>query len=130
MNTKKGRCLCGRTTFEYHGEENWCGYCHCESCRRNTSSPVTVFIGVPREAYRYTGLEPAQYESSAGVRRHFCSHCGTPMAFDADRYPHEIHFYLASLEDPEIVTPSSHVHYDERLSWLQIDDDLSKKKIS
>ena len=125
---KKGRCLCGKTKFEYQGDELWCGYCHCESCRRNTSSPVTVFIGVPRSAYRYTAEEPGIYESSAGVRRHFCKHCGTPMAFDADRYPDEIHFYVASLDDPQAITPSFHCHYDERLSWLSIADDLSKKK--
>ena len=125
---KKGRCLCGETRFEYQGNELWCGYCHCDSCRRNTSSPVTVFIGVSRSAYRYTGLKPGIYESSEGVRRHFCKKCGTPMAFDADRYPHEIHFYVASLEDPEAQVPQFHCHYDERLSWLEIVDNLSKTK--
>ena len=125
---KNGRCLCGETKFEYHGDELWVGYCHCESCRRNTSSPVTVFMGVPRSAYHYTGLEPGMYESSRGVRRHFCKNCGTPMAFDADRYPDEIHFYVASLDDPESLAPEFHCHYDERLSWLEISDDLKKTK--
>ena len=125
---KKGRCLCGKTSFEYQGDALWCGYCHCESCRRHTASPVTVFIGVPRSAYRYTGLEPGIYESSEGVRRHFCKNCGTPMAFDADRYVDEIHFYIVSLDEPESLAPEFHCHYDERLSWLDISDELAKDK--
>ena len=99
--THKGRCLCGAVEFEFEGKPNWVAYCHCESCRRNTSSPTTTFIGVGRDNYRFTKGETAFYESSPGVRRHFCATCGTPMAFDADHYPEEIHFYLASLLDPE-----------------------------
>jgi hypothetical protein len=112
MNIKRGRCLCSKTTFEYTGSENWCGHCHCESCRRNTSSAFTTFFGVPREAYHFTGAKPGVYESSKGVRRLFCTHCGTPMAFDADRYPNEI----------------LHLHFDERLSWTDIGDDLPRSE--
>ena len=68
---KTGRCLCGKTRFEYHGAELWCGYCHCESCRRHTSSPVTVFMGVPRNAYAYTGLEPGIYVSVCVFKARF-----------------------------------------------------------
>ena len=38
----KGRCLCGAVEFEFEGKPNWVAYCHCESCRRNTSSPTTT----------------------------------------------------------------------------------------
>jgi hypothetical protein len=126
MSTRSGRCLCGAVTFEYEGSENWRGYCHCESCRRNTSSPVTAFFGVPRTAYRFTGAAPAAYESSPGVRRLFCRRCGTPMAYDADRFPDEIHFYAASLSDPKNFSPQAHFHYAERLPWLELKDDLPK----
>jgi|TARA_B100000809_G_C14881704_1_gene439425 hypothetical protein len=128
MNIKRGRCLCSKTTFEYTGSENWCGHCHCESCRRNTSSAFTTFFGVPREAYHFTGAKPGVYESSKGVRRLFCTHCGTPMAFDADRYPNEILFYVVSLENPEELAPSFHLHFDERLSWTDIGDDLPRSE--
>ena len=55
MTVTKGRCLCGRVSFEYHGPEIWRGHCHCESCRRNTSSPFTTWFGVSNSAYRFTG---------------------------------------------------------------------------
>jgi len=126
MTTTSGRCLCGDVTFEYDGEELWRAYCHCESCRRNTSSPVTAFLGVPRRACRFTGKAPAAYQSSPGVRRLFCGRCGSPMAYQSDRYPEEIHLYAASLDAPEAYRPEGHVHCSERLSWFDVKDSLPR----
>ncbi len=126
MSVKKRRCLCGAVSFEYEGPENWRAHCHCESCRRNTSSPFTTWLGVPVSAYRFTGSQPHVYESSPGARRLFCHVCGTPMAFETDRYPDEIHFYAASLEHPEAFEPEYHVHVDERLPWIKLSDGLPR----
>ncbi|MEM7292200.1 MAG: GFA family protein [Pseudomonadota bacterium] len=126
MTVKRGRCMCGRVTFEYIGPENWCGNCHCESCRRNTSSPYTTFFGVPNEAYRFTGETPKTYRSSPGVRRLFCGNCGSPIAYESDRFPDEIHFYVAGMENPEDYRPTHHVFYTEKLSWVEVGDDLPK----
>lgn len=126
MTITRGRCLCGSVTYEYSGPENWRGHCHCESCRRNTSSPFTTFFGVPNEAYRFTGEKPSIYESSPGVRRLFCGKCGTPMAYDSDRFTDEIHFYAASLEDSSGFKPGFHVHCAERVPWIELADDLPK----
>lgn len=122
----RGHCLCGAVRFEYAGPENWRGHCHCESCRRNTSAPFTSFLAVPNAAFRWTGAAPAVYESSPGVRRLFCGRCGSPMAFEADRYSHEIHLYAASLEDPAGYVPDFHVHWAERVPWIALSDDLKK----
>lgn len=123
---QRGHCLCGEVTYEYEGPENWRAHCHCESCRRNTSSAFTTFMGVPRSACRFTGRPLSVYVSSPGVRRLFCSNCGTPMAYETDRYPDEIHLYAASLENPENFEPRFHVHYAERLSWADINDGLRR----
>lgn len=124
MDVKKGRCMCGRVAFECRGPVNWCGHCHCASCRRNTSSPFTTWFGVPTVSCRFTGGEPSAYSSSPGVRRLFCSSCGTPIAFESARWPDEIHFYAAILENPEDVTPQFHVHVAEKLPWIKIADGL------
>ncbi|WP_282607284.1 GFA family protein [Pelagibius sp. Alg239-R121] len=126
MSKKRGHCLCGQVSFEYDGPENWRGHCHCESCRRNTSSAFSTFMGVPCKTSRFTGAVPAVYESSPGVRRLFCANCGTPMAYESDRYPDEIHFYAASLENPGDFEPDFHVHFAERLPWADINDGLPR----
>lgn len=126
MSVTRGRCLCGKVAYEFEGDVNWCGHCHCESCRRNTSSVVATFIGVPRAAFRFTGAEPKAYISSKGVRRLFCPHCGSPIAYDADAYPDEIHFYIGTLEHPQDRPPHFHVFHDEKLPWFEINDDLPR----
>jgi len=124
MTGRKGRCLCGAVRFEYQGPENWIGHCHCESCRRNCSAPFTTFVGVPRAALRMTGETPAAYGSSPGVRRLYCPRCGAPVAYDADKYPDEIHLYLAALEDASGLAPQFHVFVGEKVPWITLGDDL------
>ena len=60
------------------------------------------------------------------MRRLFCANCGTPMAYEADRFPGEIHFYAASLEDSRDFAPQHHVHWAERVPWIALADDLPK----
>ncbi len=122
----KGHCLCGAVSYAYSGEVNWRGHCHCESCRRNCSAPMTTFFGVNNAQWEWTGAEPQVYQSSAKVRRYFCGACGTPMAYFSDQFPHETHFYAASLEHPEDFAPTVHFFYGEKLPWLHIGDDLKK----
>ena len=126
MSVKRGRCLCGAVSYEYEGPENWRAHCHCESCRRCVSSPFTTFMGVPNEAFRFTGKAPRTYVSSPGVRRLFCGDCGSPMAYEADRFPNEIHLYAASLERPESFEPTAHVHVAEQLPWIHLADGLPR----
>ena len=48
------------------------------------------------------------------------------MAYEADRFPDEIHFYAASLEDSRDFAPQHHVHWSERVPWIALADDLPK----
>lgn len=126
MAETHGRCLCGDVTYVFRGAPKWQAYCHCESCRRSTSAPVAAFLGVARGAFRFTGKAPAAYPSSPGVRRLFCARCGSPTAYESERWPDEIHLYAASLVDPEAYRPQGHVHAAERLSWFDVKDDLPR----
>lgn len=125
--TVTGHCLCGATTFAYDGPENWRGFCHCESCRRATSSPMTAYLGVPNGAWRWTGVAPRSYQSSPGTSWLSCATCGSLVAYDSDRYPEEIHFLAALLDEPAAFAPQAHFHWDEHLPWLHLSDDLPKK---
>lgn len=124
--SRRGHCLCGSISFAYRGEPLWVAYCHCESCRRGTASPVTTFVGVASDGFRWTQGAPTLFESSPGVRRRFCGRCGTPLAYEADRYPGEVHLYAATLDDPEAVRPTGHVHTAERIAWFEVHDDLPR----
>lgn len=119
-----GHCLCGLVRYVFDGPPDWQAHCHCESCRRATSSPFTSYFGVSHGQWRWAGIEPAVHVSSPGVRRHFCPRCATPLAYEGARWSHEIHFFAASLDDPAAYRPTVHVNWNERLPWVAICDGL------
>jgi hypothetical protein len=82
-----GHCLCGAIQYEYDGEPLDVIHCHCDSCRRQTSSSVATFVMVPKTALRLTHGQPKEFASSPGVRRSFCGECGSPIAYRTDRRP-------------------------------------------
>lgn len=128
MGSGQGRCLCGAVHYKFDTRAVlWRGHCHCESCRRATSSPVTTFFGVRRSAWRWIG-QPARYASSPGVERFFCPRCGSQLAYCTDDLPEEIHGYAASLEAPQDFAPEVHFHSEEALPWLTIADDLPRRR--
>jgi hypothetical protein len=121
-----GRCPCGAVSFADEGPENWRAHRHCESRRRATSSPFTTFMGVANGRWRLTGAEPATYRSSPGIGRRFCATCGAQVAYRRDRWPNEIHFYAALLDDHADFAPQGHVHWAERVRWVETADRLPK----
>ena len=130
-SSSSGHCLCRNVHYRFEGPRTWACFCHCEDCRRNCAAPIVAYIGVPLDGFRWQvreqeGTEPEFYPSSQGVKRFFRNQCGTPMAFQAEHYPGEIHLYAATLENPQDFKPTFHVHYREKLSWLHLDDSLQR----
>jgi len=122
----EGHCLCRAIVFEYEGEPNWTLHCHCETCRRATSSPMTTWVSVPRAAFRFTRGTPRYFASSPGVRRGFCEKCGSPISWEGERVPDEVHLYAASLANPLELSPSRHVFAAEQLPWFETADNLPR----
>ncbi len=123
-----GRCFCGAVRFAFSGEPNWVLHCHCESCRRATSSAMTTWISVQRTGFRYTSGSPRYYASSPGVKRGFCETCGAQLTYENDRLADEVHVYAAALDDPSspVISPSCHVFVAEQVPWLDVHDDLPR----
>ena len=122
-----GRCLCGAVTYRCEAAPLWQGHCHCESCRRATASPFTSFLGMRNGTWSWTGETPASFNSSPGTWRDFCPHCGTQMAYRSTRWPDEMHFYAATLDDPLAYQPTAHFHSVEQLPWVHLSDGLPLK---
>jgi hypothetical protein len=121
-----GHCLCGAVRFTCDAPPLWQAHCHCESCRRATSAAFASWFGVKDGHWRWTGAPPATYQSSPDAWRDFCPTCGSQMTYRSSRFPDETHFYAASLDDPAIYTPTAHVHTDEILPWVHLNDGLTR----
>jgi hypothetical protein len=87
---------------------------------------MTTWISVPRGNFTVVKGTPRYFSSSPGVRRAFCGNCGSPLSYESERMPDEVHLYAASLVNPEPVLPSRHVFVAEQVSWLEILDDLPR----
>jgi hypothetical protein len=122
----RGRCLCGAIRYEYSGEPMLIAHCHCDSCRRQTSSPMTTFIIVPKAALRFTSGQPKEFASSPGVARSFCGGCGSPIYYRVDDRPTVIDLYACTLEDVTTLAPQCHVHAVEQLPWFEVVDELPR----
>jgi hypothetical protein len=125
-DTHGGCCLCGRVRFTATGSPRWVAHCHCESCRRATGAPVTTYASFEAAGFAWSGSPPQVFESSPGVRRRFCGHCGSPLTYDADRWPGEIHVHVSTLECPGDFPPRLHAYVAERIPWLELHDDLPR----
>ncbi len=125
-NQISGHCLCQATGFTSDEKPNWAAHCHCKSCRRATSSPMTTWISVPRDSFRFTRGKPRQFNSSADVVRSFCQNCGSQLTYENSQLPDEIHIYAALLDDPSQVQPERHVFVEEQLPWADTIDNLPR----
>ena len=121
-----GHCLCGAVKFGYDAEPKWTLNCHCESCRRATSSAMTTWISVPKSAFRFTADMPQYYASSAGVRRSFCRQCGSPLTYEHEQLPDEVHVLAGALSDPGTARPQAHIFVADQLPWFDAADELPR----
>jgi hypothetical protein len=119
----RGHCLCGDIRFEYRETSIETLHCHCESCRRHTSSPFSTFVVVNKATFRYTRGMPVAYASSPGVERTHCGRCGSPIAYENKD---EFALYACTLDDLSGVTPTFHSWTAEQLPWLEIADALPR----
>jgi hypothetical protein len=87
---------------------------------------MTTWISVPRSAFAFVKGAPRHFCSSPGVKRGFCENCGSPLTYENERLPDEVHVYAASLSDPARVTPRRHVFVSEQLPWFEVFDELPR----
>ena len=120
----RGHCLCGATAFEISGPARSCVTCHCESCRRQCSAPMTVYIAVADGQWRWLGRPAKIFNSSPGVERRFCENCGSPISFRSKKMSDAMHFFAAAMESPEQFVPTLHVAFEEKLPWMKLADGL------
>lgn len=117
---REGGCLCGAVRFTAEGAPKWTSYCHCRSCRRHTGAPVSAYAGFERDKVRFTRDAPAYFASTPGVRRGFCSHCGSTLTYEGDRWPSELHLHIGAFDDPATLAPAGQAFAEERLPWLHL----------
>ena len=119
-----GQCFCGSVKFTVSGAPEGMGYCHCESCRSWSASPVNGFTLWKPESLEITAGEEhvGAFAGTPQSNRKFCQRCGGHLVTD---HPEMglVDVFSAMLPSLDF-KPGLHVHYGE--SVLSIPDGLPK----
>ncbi|GAA0700034.1 GFA family protein [Marinobacterium maritimum] len=81
MNEDKryhGSCFCGAVELEVTGAPEVMAYCHCDSCRHWSASPVSAFTLWKPEAVKITQGDEhvGSFHKTENSHRKWCKQCG------------------------------------------------------
>ncbi len=113
----RGHCACDGVTLELQGDPKWVANCHCADCRKATGSALATYVGCASERLQVSGTL-ARYASSPGVSRSFCGQCGTPIAYESERWPGEIHVFVGVFDAPAAFSPKANVYMKDAVPWF------------
>jgi hypothetical protein len=116
-----GGCLCGVVRFVAAGDPADVAWCHCQSCRRHSGAPVSVFVAFRHDTYQVTKGEITKFNSSPGRLRGFCARCGSTLTCEGERSP-EVHIHIGAFDDAGRFKPTRHIFLEERMPWLNLSD--------
>ena len=119
----EGGCLCGAVRFVAAGQPKGVAWCHCESCRKHSGAPVSVFVAYERTAYTVTRGEITKFESTPGkTERGFCARCGSTLTCETVGLPTLTDFHVGAFDHAELFRPTRHIFPEEQLPWLHLVD--------
>ena len=123
----KGSCLCGRVTFVVTGKLKPPDACHCVQCRKH-SGHYFASTDVPKSSVAITGQENLTwYQSSAKVRRGFCSTCGSSLFFDPLARDW-IGIAMGAFDTPTSTYLQMHIFVAEKGDYYEIADSLPQNQ--
>jgi len=119
-----GSCLCGSVSYRVQGPLEELVLCHCSRCRKATGSAFQAVAPIAESAFELlTGQDHVRsYESSAGVHRHFCGACGSPLYSRRDFMPGLLRLRVGTLDTPLQIAPSMHIFTESKAPWFTIGD--------
>ena len=101
-------------------------HCHCSICRRNTGASFATSAVVSAADFSVRAGQDfiANFESSRGYRRYFCSRCGSPLYGSSEQAPQIVNVRCGTLDADPQIRPSAHIHVGDRAPWIDLSDDL------
>lgn len=128
MSGVEGSCFCGAIQFALDFPTEFVSHCHCESCRKSHGSAFVTWTGVPSSQFRFLAGRNllSTYSSSPQVKWGFCSKCGTSFYYTHDGAPEKTYVTVASLRGSLDRQADAHVSFEERVHWLEVNDELPR----
>jgi len=125
-----GSCLCGAVKYQLSAPIKSATHCHCSMCRKAHGAAFGTYGNVRRTDFRFTQGEEAVvgYQSSPGVTRTFCRHCGSTLQwFSEEPHPDWLSVTLGTLDSPLGEIPQKHIYPESKADWYSINDGLPQE---
>jgi len=122
----RAQCLCGDVRIEITGKLGPIVHCHCSRCRKASGAAFGSNADVRSRYWNVVaGAERIrEFDSSPGVKRAFCSRCGSPLYSRRTEAPDVYRIRLGILEDDPGRRPLAHFWVGSKAPWETIADDL------
>ena len=122
-----GSCQCGRIRFVVTSSLEAPVACHCVQCRKQ-SGHYFASSNVKRAALTIDGEQHlAWFQSSAKVRRGFCSTCGSWLFWDPPARDW-ISIAMGAFDGPTATALGRHIFVAEKGDYYQIGDGLPQNE--
>ncbi len=111
---------------EIHGPLRSMYHCHCSACRRANGASFATNASLTAADFSLVAGEDliSNFESSEGVRRHFCSRCGSPIYASVEQSPNMFYLRCGTLDGDPHTRPAFHIYVKTRAPWQDISDQL------
>ena len=120
-----GSCLCGDSAWEAAGPLELMHHCHCSMCRKSHGTAFSTAVAASSRGFRWRRVERVQrYVSSPGIRRAFCSRCGSSVP--GDPFGEKVFMPAGCLDDDPGVRAMAHIFVASKAPWHEITDSLPR----
>lgn len=119
----EGSCYCGQVTVEVESDPVFSAYCHCESCRKWHSAPMTALAAWPETSVKVSG-EVIISEKFDETQRTSCAKCGGNVLTTKPGLGWKVVYPLTLSGSDFAYQPAAHIFYSERV--VDFNDQLPK----
>ena len=115
----RGKCGCGKVTFEIDVPAVWAWHDHGAASRRAHGAAYATYVGSWASRYRVkTGAKNiSHFEEPNGAVRGWCTSCGTPLTYVRKRAPKMVNIPRALFETRTGREPIYHIAIEEMQDW-------------
>jgi hypothetical protein len=119
----QGSCLCGGIRFKVNGALSAPLACHCVQCRKQSGHYFASTNAQKADLEIVGEGNLAWFQSSAKVRRGFCSKCGSWLFWDAPAKPW-ISIAMGAFDASTSTRLEKHIFVAEKGDYYAIEDGL------
>ena len=117
----KGKCDCGKVSFEVEEVRKEVTVCHCSQCRR-TSGHLWAATRAPYSAVQFSTDEGLEwYNSSDFAKRGFCKFCGSSLFYRMNGED-GIGIAAGCLDTPTGIHIEKHIFVKDKGDYYEITD--------